>query len=408
MKRFFATVILALLFPLSALAAVTSTNSSVIFTCSGSQGPYPFSFPVVPDSTALQISETDLSGTVTILPSTAYSTTAVNNDYKNGGGVTITAGCPSGYTLTIKRITPQTQTDVFTNGMPTLYKTFENALDKLTLMEQDYVNETQGPIGPAGPANTITIGTVNSGTPAAANITGTPPLQYLNLTLPQGPTGPAGATGPAGQSWGAYPGNSVKTTDYTIQSGDANSTVQMSCNTAACILSFPTASTFFTSPVTITSFHVFSTGSYPVLLKLPSSTYWWNTPSGFNLNSVVMGPMTNVWTDGTYWYASPLDVPISPATYAISSGAGWVSTDIHTAVPYAAKRIWGYLALAGLSTLQVAPVSSGVGTQTASIASGLGQIAMDAPFSMPVLTPGTIWGQATTLNGNIVISGFGF
>lgn len=58
-----------------------------------------------------------------------------------------------------------------------------------------------GPTGPAsvvpGPANTLAIGTVTSGT-AAATITGTAPSQTLNLTLQAGPTGPTGPTGPAG------------------------------------------------------------------------------------------------------------------------------------------------------------------------------------------------------------------
>lgn len=51
--------------------------------------------------------------------------------------------------------------------------------------------------GPAGPANTLTIGTVTTGA-ASASITGTAPTQTLNLTLPQGPAGATGSVGPAG------------------------------------------------------------------------------------------------------------------------------------------------------------------------------------------------------------------
>ena len=40
--------------------------------------------------------------------------------------------------------------------------------------------------GAAGPANTLTIGTVDSGSTAAATITGTSPNQVLNLTFPSG------------------------------------------------------------------------------------------------------------------------------------------------------------------------------------------------------------------------------
>lgn len=51
------------------------------------------------------------------------------------------------------------------------------------------------PLGPAGPANTLVIGTVSAGA-AAASITGTAPNQTLNLTLQTGATGGTGATGP--------------------------------------------------------------------------------------------------------------------------------------------------------------------------------------------------------------------
>lgn len=52
-----------------------------------------------------------------------------------------------------------------------------------------------GATGPAGPANTLTVGTVASGETAAATITGTSPAQVLNLTLPQGEQGPQGDPG---------------------------------------------------------------------------------------------------------------------------------------------------------------------------------------------------------------------
>jgi hypothetical protein len=54
-----------------------------------------------------------------------------------------------------------------------------------------------GSIGPTGPANTLSIGTVTSGT-AAATITGTAPNQILNLVLQKGDTGATGSVGPSG------------------------------------------------------------------------------------------------------------------------------------------------------------------------------------------------------------------
>lgn len=59
----------------------------------------------------------------------------------------------------------------------------------------------QGIQGVPGPANEITLGTVTTGdegTEATATITGTPPEQTLDLTIPRGDTGLQGTTGNAG------------------------------------------------------------------------------------------------------------------------------------------------------------------------------------------------------------------
>jgi hypothetical protein len=58
-----------------------------------------------------------------------------------------------------------------------------------------------GATGAAGPANSLSIGTISSGTSAAATITGTAPSQTLNLTLPKGDKGDTGSQGPAGESY---------------------------------------------------------------------------------------------------------------------------------------------------------------------------------------------------------------
>jgi hypothetical protein len=44
--------------------------------------------------------------------------------------------------------------------------------------------------GPTGPANSLSIGSVSTGTTAAVSITGTAPSQSLSFVLPQGPAGP--------------------------------------------------------------------------------------------------------------------------------------------------------------------------------------------------------------------------
>jgi hypothetical protein len=74
----------------------------------------------------------------------------------------------------------------------------------------------QGTQGPAGPANTLTIGTVTSGT-AAATITGTAPSQTLNLVLPVGAKGDTGSKGDAGATGPQGPAGTVNLADETPQ-----------------------------------------------------------------------------------------------------------------------------------------------------------------------------------------------
>ena len=79
-----------------------------------------------------------------------------------------------------------------------------------------------GGIGPSGPANTLKIGTVTSGT-AAATITGTAPSQTLNLVLPAGSTGATGSVGATGSQGPAGPANSLSI--GTVTSGTAAATI---------------------------------------------------------------------------------------------------------------------------------------------------------------------------------------
>jgi len=58
-----------------------------------------------------------------------------------------------------------------------------------------------GGLGPEGSVNTISIGTVSTGavgTPLIVSITGSPPSQTINLTVPQGGSGQKGIQGPPG------------------------------------------------------------------------------------------------------------------------------------------------------------------------------------------------------------------
>lgn len=80
----------------------------------------------------------------------------------------------------------------FTNGDYFLFK----VLDGVTGPQG--IQGPKGDMGATGPANALTIGTVESGEEAKATITGTTPNQILNLVLPKGDKGDTGAQGPAG------------------------------------------------------------------------------------------------------------------------------------------------------------------------------------------------------------------
>ena len=151
-----ALVLCAALLPGLSAATVTGTNTNVTFTCAASTGPYAFTFPAF-DLSGIAVIETTAAGVQTVLPSTAYTGTPVNNSYMNGGSLTLGTACPIGDTLTIQRTTEQTQLSAFTEYMPTLYQTFESGLDKLTMEVQDTV-------------------------PRALKLTGGSP--YTNLTVP--------------------------------------------------------------------------------------------------------------------------------------------------------------------------------------------------------------------------------
>jgi len=154
MKRIL-VFLFALLCPLVGHATVTTLYNSASFACTGSTGPYPFTFPIS-DPTAMTVFQNGVT-----VPSTSYTIIPVNNAYKNGGSVTLAVACPSGGTLLLlQRKTPLTQTQVFTNNMPIPMTAIENGLDKLTEIAQD-----QQAILDLGIVQSVTPGTNISCTP---------------------------------------------------------------------------------------------------------------------------------------------------------------------------------------------------------------------------------------------------
>ena len=123
-----------ILLPCAAFGTVVNTTTSVSFTCTGSAGPFPFTFPIS-DPTAMTVTQ---SGTV--IPSSGYIISPVNNNYANGGSVTLNVACPNAGILVLARITPLTQQSAFYESMPAPMATTGSSLDKLTEIVQEQQN----------------------------------------------------------------------------------------------------------------------------------------------------------------------------------------------------------------------------------------------------------------------------
>ena len=116
--------------------AVPNTYTPAQYNCNGSTVAFPFTFGVGATS-EIEVILTDANGVETILTETThYTVSAVNNDYESGGTVTTVATYASGNKITIRINVPLTQDTDFVEGMPTLYESFENGLDKLTRIAQ--------------------------------------------------------------------------------------------------------------------------------------------------------------------------------------------------------------------------------------------------------------------------------
>lgn len=116
--------------------SVPDSTSKSIQSCNGSAVAFPFTFGIGATS-EIKVTYTTALGVETVLTETThYVVSATNNDYSSGGTVTTVATYASGTTITLERNVPYTQEADFTEGMVTLYETFEDGLDKLTRILQ--------------------------------------------------------------------------------------------------------------------------------------------------------------------------------------------------------------------------------------------------------------------------------
>lgn len=117
--------------------AINTTTNKIIQECNGALTAFAFTFPIIESSDLQVIMTYEATGAEQILTlTTDYTVTPASNDYASGGTVTTVATWSSAYTITIYRNVPYTQTSDFTENMPTLYETFEQGLDKLTMETQ--------------------------------------------------------------------------------------------------------------------------------------------------------------------------------------------------------------------------------------------------------------------------------
>jgi hypothetical protein len=131
---------------------VASSTSRIQYDCNGSTSDFAFTFGVQ-ETSEIQVILTSSAGVETVLVENSnYTMSATNDDYSAGGTVsTIDAlGDPYGYAsgniITIMRNVPLTQASDFTEGMPTLYETFEQGLDKQIRISQQLQEQLTEPL----------------------------------------------------------------------------------------------------------------------------------------------------------------------------------------------------------------------------------------------------------------------
>jgi hypothetical protein len=191
MKKLFRIVLLILMLsmPVTTFATVANLPNYATFLGSGSTGPYSFNMTFFANS-QIGVTTTDLTGNITTLTQNIDYTISVPaknsvGEYA-GGSVTLTSALPTGYTLTITRTLPLSQSTQLPNQGPFYAPTIEAGFDYLTMITQQLQRNIdegsiQGPQGPTGPQ-------------------GEPGIQG-NVGV-QGPTGAQGPQGPAGGTFG--------------------------------------------------------------------------------------------------------------------------------------------------------------------------------------------------------------
>lgn len=164
-------------------ATVNIETTRVAYTCNGVITSYAYPFKVLADADLLVVKKAaSTSAETTLTLNTDYTVTGAGS---SAGTVVLTAGskCGSGYTLTILRNMAATQGTDYVDGEAFSAESIENALDKVTLIQQQQREE----IGRAPKLpKTSTITDISLPNPTANN--------YIGWNA--GATGLANLTGP--------------------------------------------------------------------------------------------------------------------------------------------------------------------------------------------------------------------
>lgn len=121
----------------------SSTNKSGPYTCNGSTDTFAYAFRILDDDhITVEVKTTSTGAITTLVKTTDYTVTGVGD--ASGGNVVLVdaAGdAPSGTTLTITRNVPQTQETDYTEYDTFPAQSHEDALDKLTMINQQQTEE---------------------------------------------------------------------------------------------------------------------------------------------------------------------------------------------------------------------------------------------------------------------------
>lgn len=141
MKRIFYILLLIMMLCGDAFATVATSTSRIQYDCNGSVTQFAFTFGVNETSEVKVVYTTSAGTETTLTETTNYSVSCTNNDCSSGGTVTTVSTYASGTTITVLRNVPLTQESDFTEGMATLYETFEDGLDKNIRIDQQQQEE---------------------------------------------------------------------------------------------------------------------------------------------------------------------------------------------------------------------------------------------------------------------------